>query len=164
MLFSFQPLLTMLAIHIHHQREVDQNICSLKTSPFGCIDLWNDISLQKLPKKIRKVLVIDDFCVDILAPITMFPWESRTHVALLQNSAGRTLKAPKFCGAKIDCKFALRSFRAFKVRPEELWSLWNAPRRVLEQCNMCPAFSWRHSYGGQIINKKSSKTLIYPIF
>ena len=98
--------------------------------------------------------------VGILAPATMSPSESGAHVALLQNSAGRTSKALKFRGATIYCKFAPQSFRAFKVRPAELWSLQSAPRGVLEQCNMCPAFKWRHSYGGQNIHKKSSKTYL----
>ena len=136
-----------------------QNICSLKTSPIGCIDIWNVISLQKFPKKIRKVLVLDDVCLDISAPITLFPWESRTHVVLPQNCAGRTSKAPKLCGAKIDCKFALRSFRAIKVRPAELWSLWNVPRRVLEQ--LCALLSHGDIVTVAKIPTKNHLKLIY---
>ena len=82
----------------------------------------------------------------------------------LYNSAGRTSKGPKFCGAKLDCKFAPRSFRAFEVRPVELWSLRSGPRRVLEQCNVCPAFSWRHSYGGQNTHKNHLKIKLKVLF
>ena len=105
--------------------------------------------------------------MDFLALITMSSWKSGAHVALLKNPAGallrlynfagRTSKAPKFRGAKNDCKFAPQSFRACKVRPAELWSLQSVPCGVLEQCNVCPAFSWRHSYGGQNTHKNPLK-------
>ena len=112
--------------------------------------------------------------VCILAPVTMSPWESgdmlhcsktlRGALWRLHNSVGPTLKAPKFRGAKIDCKFSPQSFRAFKVRPAELWSLQSAPRGVLEQCNVCPAFSWRHSYGDQNTHKNHLKNWFSVFF
>ena len=107
------------------------------------------------------------FLMDILALITMSPWKSGPHIVFVQNSAGallrlynsagRTSKAPKFCVAKFDCKFASGSFRAFKMCPAELWILQSAPSGGLMQCNMCPAFSWRHSYGGQNTHKNHLK-------
>ena len=67
----------------------------------------------------------------------------------LQNSAGQRLTANLSCGVLEPSKCAPRNYGAFKVCPAELWSLQSAPRGVLEQFNVCPAFSWRHSYGGQ---------------
>ena len=85
----------------------------------------------------------------------------------LYNSAGHTLKALQFRGAHFKgskflpgkdwCKFTPQSFRASDVPRTELWSLWSASRGVLEQCNVCPAFSWRHSYGGQGAHKNHLK-------
>ena len=40
--------------------------------------------------------------VDILAPVTMSPLESGAHIALLQNSAGHTLKGPKLSRTHIE--------------------------------------------------------------
>ena len=81
----------------------------------------------------------------------------------LYISVERTSKAPKFRGVKVDCKFAPRIFRALEVRPAKLWSLRSAPRGVLEQCNLCPAFSWRHSYRGHNTHKNHLK-LWFVIF
>ena len=42
-------------------------------------------------------------------------------------------------GANLPLFFAPRSYRAFALCPVELWSLYSLPRRVVEQCNICPA-------------------------
>ena len=39
----------------------------------------------------------------------------------VQNSAGRRLRGPKLCGAKIEGKFAPQSFGPLKVCPTEFW-------------------------------------------
>ena len=53
-------------------------------------------------------------------------------------------------------KFAPRSIRPLNTRRRvsdpSKWA-----RRVLEQCNMCPTFSWRHSYGDKISQKNPLK-------
>ena len=63
---------------------VTKNICCpLKTSPHESIDLWNDSGLQKLPLKNKENLSLRWFIMEILAPITMSPWKSGAHIALL---------------------------------------------------------------------------------
>ena len=66
----------------------------------------------------------------------------RAHIALLQNSAGR----PKPCGAK----FAFNLCPAEFLTPQSVLHGVLDPSKcafgVLEQCNMCPAFSGRHSH------------------
>ena len=70
--------------------------------------------------------------VSILAPVTMSPWESGAHVALLQNSAGRTSKAPLFRGAHFEGSKTPRAKFAVNFCPAEFWSLRSAPRRNIE--------------------------------
>ena len=62
----------------------------------------------------------------------MSPWESGAHVALLQNSAGHTLRGPKLRRAQLEGSKTPRGKFAF---------------------NVCPAFSWRHIFGGLDIHK-----------
>ena len=79
-----------------------REIFLLKNGHIGCIDLWNDGGLQNLcQKKTGKSNFLMIF-VDIQALLTMFPWESGVHVALLQNSAGHTLRDTKLCGSQIE--------------------------------------------------------------
>ena len=112
--------------------------------------------LKKITLKNRGNLSFRWFVIDIMASIPMFQWKSQAHVA------------PKLHGAHLEGSIIPRdalqrlhnsvgrkfianlppSFKAFEGRLVELCSLWSAPRGVLEQCNMCPAFSWKQSYGG----------------
>ena len=71
---------------------------------------------------------------------------------------------PKLRGANLPSIFAPRSFGPLNLRPAEFWTPQSVPRGVLEQCNVCPAFSWRHSYGGLNIHKKSSNVYFSYFF
>ena len=92
----------------------------------------------------------DDFC-GYLGP--------RNYVSMrkLQNSAGHTLRGPKLRAAQLEGSKTPRGKFAFNLCPAEFWTPQSVPRRVLEQCNVCPAFSWRHSYGGQETHKNHLK-------
>ena len=60
--------------------------------------------------------------------------------------------------------FAPLKFVSLQSPPRGIIEHSKCARGVLEHCNMCPAFSWRHSHGGQNIHKKSSKIYIFLIF
>ena len=102
----------------------------------------------------------------------MSPWESGTHVTLLQNSLGRTSKAPKFHRAHFKGSQTPPGKFAVYFCPAEFWSLWNVPRGIME-----PLKCALRSFGAiqcvprffmetfcQNIHTKSSKTEIAPIF
>ena len=88
--------------------------------------------------------------VSILAPVTMSPRDSGAHVALLQNSAGRTSKAPYFRWAhfegsqiargKFAINFCPRNFGAFKVRLAELWTFKVRPAEFWSNATCAPLF------------------------
>ena len=60
------------------------------------------------------------------------------HVALLQNSAGHTLRGPQLRGAKNNGKFAPQSFGPLILRPAEFWTPQSVPRQVLDPSNCAP--------------------------
>ena len=71
----------------------------------------------------------------------------------LHDSAGQRTKAPLLRGAKNEGKFALQFHGDFVLCPAELWGLRSLPRVVMEQCNLCPANSQRHSFRGKSNHK-----------
>ena len=81
-----------------------------------------------------------------------------------QNSAGQRTKVPYLRGAKIEGKFATRSYGALVLCPVEFWTLLSLPRRVLEQCNFCPANSQRHIFRAQNNHKNNQKKLFCFFF
>ena len=96
--------------------------------------------------------------VDIEASKAMSPRESGAHVALLQNSGLHTPRgkfAFNLCPAK---------FWTLQSAPAKFWSPESVPRGVLEQCNMCRAFSWRHSYRGLNVKKNHLKLEVRYFF
>ena len=69
----------------------------------------------------------------------MSPCESGAQSTLLESSAGHTLRS------------------SLNLRPTEFGTFQSVAHKILEQCNVCPAFSWRHSYGGLTATKIMSK-------
>ena len=85
-------------------------------------------------------------------------------VALLQNSVGHRLKGPKLRGEKVEGSKTLHGKYWRQICPVEFWTPHPVPRRVLdpltctprgvlEQCNLCPAECWRHSFRDQHITR-----------
>ena len=89
----------------------------------------------------------------------MSPGESGALLALLQNSEGDTLSGPKLRGTQIEGSKTPRGKDWRQICRAKFWTPQSAPCKVLdpsnflEQCNMCPAFSWKYSYGGLNIQK-----------
>ena len=102
--------------------------------------------------------------VGIFALITMSPRKSGAKVVLLKNSAGRTLKAPKFlgrtlkalklCRENLQLVFATQNFRAYEAHLAEVWSFWAM------QCGHCFLIETK-LWGQNYPQKNLSKTLIF---
>ena len=74
------------------------------------------------------------------------------------------LRGPKLCGANIEGKIAPRSFGPLNLCLAEFWTRQPVPNGVLEQCNLCPAKFWRHSFWALKKNTKMIKKLHFPSF
>ena len=56
-----------------------------------------------------------------------------------------------------------QSFGPLILRAAEFWTPQSVPRWVFVQCNVCPAFSWRHSYTG-LNTYKNHLTIRFSLF
>ena len=102
----------------------------------------------KIPLK-KKVNIILDHFWGFWGPETMSPKLRGAQVKLLQNSAGHRLRGPKLRGANLPSIFSPQSFGPLNICPVDFWTLQPVPRGDLEQCNLCPAEYWRHSFRDQ---------------
>ena len=73
-----------------------------------------------------------------LGPKTMSPKLRGAQVALLQNSAGHSLRGAKVCGAQVEGSKPPRGKFAFNIFPAEFWTPQPLPRGFLDPSTCAP--------------------------
>ena len=122
---------------------------SLKSGHIGCIDsemtvVWNITFKKRIPNFEIK------FCCYFCSWIYVF-------VSLRRQGYGTKTEGSINPRANMPSIFAPPSYGAIVLCPLEFWTPQSLPSGVLEQCNLCPAMSWKHRCQGQ---KKQQKNYL----